>query len=51
MDDYALWGTKPFKFNSSADDDIIDCYKNVAIWGGLIFIAGASIQPSLLPRR
>jgi hypothetical protein len=26
MDDYALWGTKPGKFNSSADGDIIDCY-------------------------
>jgi len=26
MDDYAPWGTKPGKFNSSADGDIIDCY-------------------------
>ena len=25
MDDYALWGTKPGKFNSSVDGDIIDC--------------------------
>jgi uncharacterized protein YbjT (DUF2867 family) len=31
---------------------LINCSKNVAIWGGgLIFIAGTSIQPSLLPRR
>jgi hypothetical protein len=26
MDDYVLWETKPGKFNSSADDDTIDCY-------------------------
>lgn len=26
MDDYALRGTRPRKFNSSADGDIIDCY-------------------------
>jgi hypothetical protein len=26
MDDYAMWGTKPGKFNPSADDDIIDRY-------------------------
>ena len=30
---------------------LINFSKNVAIWGGLIFIAGTSIQPSLLPRR
>jgi hypothetical protein len=31
---------------------LINCSKNVAIWGGgLIFIVGTSIQPSLLPRR
>jgi putative oxidoreductase len=29
---------------------LINFSKNVAIWGGLIFIAGTSNQPSLLPR-
>jgi|ERR1700720_4024915 len=29
---------------------LINFSKNVAIWGGLIFIAGTSKQPSLLPR-
>jgi putative oxidoreductase len=30
---------------------LINFSKNMAIWGGLIFIAGTSIQPSLLPTR
>jgi putative oxidoreductase len=29
---------------------LINFSKNVAIWGGLIFIAGTSDQPSFLPR-
>jgi putative oxidoreductase len=29
---------------------LINFSKNIAIWGGLIFIAGTSNQPSLLPR-
>ena len=30
---------------------LINFCKNMAIWGGLIFIAGTPMQPSLLPRR
>jgi hypothetical protein len=26
MDDYALWDTKPGKFNASPDGEVIDCY-------------------------
>jgi len=30
---------------------LINFCRNMAIWGGLLFVAGAKIQPSLLPRH
>jgi putative oxidoreductase len=45
---HSFWlaaGTPQFQWQ------LINFSKNVAIWGGLIFIAGTSYQPSLLPPR
>jgi putative oxidoreductase len=42
---WLAWGRPQFQ------GQLINFCKNMAIWGGLIFIAGTAIQPSLLPRR
>jgi len=36
---------------SQFQGQLINFCKNLAIWGGLVFIAGTTNQPSLLPRK
>jgi uncharacterized membrane protein YphA (DoxX/SURF4 family) len=35
----------------SFQGQLINFFKNAGIWGGLLFIAAAAAQPSILPRR